>query len=954
MWSFFFIFPNFSNANQIITASLHEKFFLTDTNRRAMQNLGYKINDFVVDYLSELNKRKVFVGKSYQEINEIFKKYEILGDSQSLSSVFEQINTIADNSIFLNNKYIGHMFTTALFFPILINSVIDAMNFDMSSDNVSNFVCGIEEQTINWLTEIMGYEIPTIKTKGIPVSGGIITNGGTIANLKAFLIIRNKYLASRGIDLTLDGLLSLPKDQKLIVFVSKDAHYSWKKIGGYVGLGSDSIVEVDVDEDFRMDINDLKDKIQQAKQDGAAILGIIANAGSTGVGSIDPLEEIAALARENNIWFHVDAAYGGACALTQRHKELKKAMYAIRLADSITLDPHKLLYIPYNLGSLLVKRRSNLCYIKGIEDIEDVKLLGEAIQQPRRFDAFKLWITLKFMGIDNLSNLIDYTINMTFYMRELLKNAEDFENLSNPQMNIFVFRYVPKYLKKELDLAIANKDCKKIEDINKQLNELTVEIQKALQKKGGTWLSYTIIGKSKYNKYSENKKNLNNNITVFRLCLMNPFIDPQTLNESFLTIRQIAEKVAKVKEPIVELPQIPFISTEILKGVDSFRKYFANLDNKEEVRKIGKSVIDIITCSRPNNKIIDLDFQERVPKMSSPTEYVLSILQGVYEDSFKFKKDKFVDIPFISILGSSVFAAFNQNQIVFETSPASTIIENKLVHSLAELVGYKSFMIKERTSNVLIKSGGIVTNGLSPSLLTMLLVARNKLFQQKQDDKKGVTKIGLRIAAQDDDLVFITSKSQESKMKELANIVGFGLQRIIIVDEVNGNTNIDALMEQIYISKKLNKTILALDIFISNIETLDMVKLKQLCEFEEIFINITLTKNSREILNKEKSFREELADVADSMVLDLPDWFNMPYGIGIILFKDHDILESYLKQSAPYCLRQAESSVMCNIGSYSIEGSKGFQAFQLWIALQYMGVDTYKQFYNSPIDLQIT
>ena len=519
---FSFIFPNFSNANQDATVSLREKFFLTETNRKVMQNLGYKTNDFIVDYLSECGKRKVFIGKSYQELNEVFKKYGISKNSLSLSSVFEQINTIADNSICLNNNFVGHMNTMPLFLPVLINSVIDAMNFDMSSANVPDFVRGIEEQTINWLTEMMGYEISS-GTKGTSISGGIITNGGTTANLNALLIIRNKYLLSRGVDLTLDGLLSLPKDEKLIVFVSKEAHYSWKKIGEYLGLGSDNIVEVDVDENFRMDINDLKDKIQQAKQDGAAILGIIANAGSTGVGAIDPLKEIAALARENKIWFHVDAAYGGACALVQRHEELKKAMYAMRLADSITLDPHKLLYIPYNLGSLLVKQRSDLRYIKGIEDIEDVALLEGIIQQPRRFDVFKLWIALKLMGTNNLSNLIDYTIDMTFYMHGLLKNAEDFENLSDPQMNIFVFRYVPKYLKEELSQAIANKDCKKIERIDKQLNKLTVEIQKALQKEGGIWLSYTTIKKSKYDKYSENKKTLNNDITVFRLCLIDLF-----------------------------------------------------------------------------------------------------------------------------------------------------------------------------------------------------------------------------------------------------------------------------------------------------------------------------------------------------------------------------------------------------------------------------------------------
>ena len=494
-----------------------------------------------------------------------------------------------------------------------------------------------------------------------------------------------------------------------------------------------------------MDINDLKNKVKQAKQEEKTILGIIANAGSTGTGSIDPLEEIAALAKENNIWFHADAAYGGACTLTQKHLELKKAIHAIKLADSITIDPHKLFYIPYNLGSLLVKDRNNLRYIKGIENSEIIKLSSKTMQSPKRFDALKLWVALKFMGTHNLSSLIDYTIDMTFYMHELFKNAEDFENLSNPQMNLFVFRYIPKYLKTRLDHAIVTKNHQQIREINKQLNKLTVKLQTELQKNGLTWFSYTsVLEGSKYNKHTNLETESRNHLTGFRLVLMNPFVNPQTLDESFLIIRQTAEKVADVQKKVTEFPKRLSVSEKVFKEVDSFRKYFANQSNNtEEIRKIGKNIIDIITCNKADNKNIDLGLYDSFPRESSSSEFVLSTVQKIYNDFLKFNNGKFANVPFISILSSSISAAFNQNQIAFEVSPASSVIENKLVRDLTKLVGYKPIMVHEDDLNISIKPGGIITNGSSFSLLTMLLVARNKLFQQKLEIGKDITKTGL-------------------------------------------------------------------------------------------------------------------------------------------------------------------------------------------------------------------
>ena len=301
---FLFMFFSFSNANQITTESLREKFFLTDNNKKDMQDLGYKVSDYVVDYLSGAEGRKVYSGKMYRELKEIFTECEIPFESQDLSLVFKQFDAIVDNSMHFNSKYIGHMLTVPTYLSVLVNSVIDAMNFDMSDDNVPDFIRGIEDQTISWLTELVGYQTVTTESKEQIVPGGVVTNGGTIANLMAFLVFRNKFLTDVGIDVHTEGVMSLPSDEKVVVFVSEEAHYSLEKLCGYVGLGSENVLSVLVDKDFRMDVQDLKRKVYQAKKDGKVILAIVATAGTTEFGSIDPLEEIAEVARKNNIWFH--------------------------------------------------------------------------------------------------------------------------------------------------------------------------------------------------------------------------------------------------------------------------------------------------------------------------------------------------------------------------------------------------------------------------------------------------------------------------------------------------------------------------------------------------------------------------------------------------------------------------------------------------------------------------
>ncbi|MDQ0692771.1 glutamate/tyrosine decarboxylase-like PLP-dependent enzyme [Arthrobacter sp. W4I7] len=217
-----------------------------------------------------------------------------------------------------------------------------------------------------------------------------------------------------------------------------------------LGLGFDAVVTVHCMDDHRMDPAALAEAMAEARGAGLTPMAVVATAGTTDFGAVDPLAELAALSSAYGAWFHIDAAYGGGLMVSGRYRHL---LDGTRLADSVTVDFHKTFFQPVSSSALLVRDKAMLRHITYYADYlnpesaalaEIPNQVDKSIQTTRRFDALKLWLTLRIMGADAIGALFDEAIDLAARVGTLLAADEDFELAAPPQLSTLVFRYRPR------------------------------------------------------------------------------------------------------------------------------------------------------------------------------------------------------------------------------------------------------------------------------------------------------------------------------------------------------------------------------------------------------------------------------------------------------------------------------------------------------------------------------
>ncbi|MBU9844891.1 pyridoxal phosphate-dependent decarboxylase family protein [Rahnella ecdela] len=398
-----------------------------------------------------LKQPEMYQGKTVAELRERIKldfNPNGLGNQAAIERAIEYF--LKDSLSVHHPQCVAHLHCPSLVVSQAAEVLINATNQSMDSWDQSPSATIIEMKLIEWLRTQVGYQAG---------DAGVFTSGGTQSNLMGLMLARDAFFASQGHSIQQDGLVG--NLRKIKVLCSENAHFSVQKNMALLGLGYQCVTLVKTDEFACMDLNDLREKVAQAQANGDQILAIVATAGTTDAGAIDPLRAIAELAAEHQIWVHVDAAWGGALLLSEKYRDY---LDGIELVDSITLDFHKQFFQTISCGAFLLKEerhyelmRYQAAYLNSeFDEAAGVpNLVSKSLQTTRRFDALKLWMGLEALGQKQYAAIIDHGVTLAQEVAQYVTSEAALELVMKPQLASVLFRYRPEQLAGSSDAAIA-------------------------------------------------------------------------------------------------------------------------------------------------------------------------------------------------------------------------------------------------------------------------------------------------------------------------------------------------------------------------------------------------------------------------------------------------------------------------------------------------------------------
>lgn len=463
----------------------------------AMTSFGYKIVDEVVAHYASVNQKKPVSKASRTEMDAVFLQ-EAPEENMPAEDVLQFVmkNVIPNSNISTHPKSFSFVPSPSNFISTMADTLATGFNIFSGGWMLAPAAAELEIVTMNWLLKIFDFPVKQ--------GGGIFTSGGSMANLTALATARRIKCDTNFSD--------------AIIYLSDQAHSSNIKAIRILGFQKEQIRIIPTDNEFKISINKLKNEIAKDKLQGKKPFCIIATAGTTNTGSVDPLDAIAQICEQENLWFHIDAAYGGAAILSEKGKI---ALKGIEKADSLTVDPHKWFFQPYEIGCLLVKDKSWLSYtfsekpeyLKDIEGNEsEINFYDYGIQLTRRFRALKFYMSIKTFGLKAFRKAISYNIDLAEQTENYLRNSTKWEVISSANLAIINFRFHP--LKYQFD--------------EKQLDELNQKISAKMMESKEALLVTTIL----------------QNQIVIRMCLINP-------NTTFEHVQETLEQCEVFGEQLI-------------------------------------------------------------------------------------------------------------------------------------------------------------------------------------------------------------------------------------------------------------------------------------------------------------------------------------------------------------------------------------------------------------------
>ncbi|WP_105902715.1 pyridoxal-dependent aspartate 1-decarboxylase PanP [Vibrio gangliei] len=513
------------------------------------QKLSQNLNEFLREHI-------VAEEKPLSEIEKDFSDAAI-PESPTFVSKHTQhlLDTVVSHSVHTSApSFIGHMTSALPYFLMPLSKIMIALNQNLVKIETSKAFTPLERQVLGMLHRLIYSQNDDFYQQWMHSaehSLGAFCSGGTIANITALWVARNNALKADGEfqGVEEEGLFKAMMHygyQGMAVLVSERGHYSLKKAADVLGIGRDSLVAVKTDEHNRICPKALEDKIAELKAKNIKPFAIVGVAGTTETGNIDPLNTIADIAQREGCHFHVDAAWGGATLMSNNHRYL---LDGIEKADSVTIDAHKQLYIPMGAGMVLFKdpramhaieHHAEYILRKGSKDLGSHTLEGS-----RSGMAMLVYSSMHIISRPGYELLIDQGIEKAQYFADLIKRQPDFELISEPELCLLTYRYVPEKTKQALQLA--SQDQKQL--LHQLLNELTQFIQKTQRETGLSFVSRTRLTPQQWDRMET---------SVFRVVLANPLTTRDILHSVIEEQRQIAQT-----SPVV-LPKIIALTESIL------------------------------------------------------------------------------------------------------------------------------------------------------------------------------------------------------------------------------------------------------------------------------------------------------------------------------------------------------------------------------------------------------
>lgn len=456
---------------------------VTDTLGKAydaaeFRTLGHQLVDQIADHLTNSLEGREGKVLSWQDPESLLKAWNrdlSLPADAGMGDFFGDLLATSMNGH--HPHYLGHQVTPPAPIAVLAAFLGAYINNGSGIFEVGSHTTVFERQITDLVCQLAGFGAD---------SGGFLTSGGSLGNLTALLAARQ---ANNGSDIWEEG-----SEASFAVLVSEEAHYSIDRMVRILGWGSEGLIKVPTDADYRLDSSQLDQALAEAHARGRKVIAVVGNAGSTATGSFDPLNEIADFCEANDLWFHVDGAHGGSVIFSKKHRHL---LEGLDRADSFILDFHKMLLVPA-LATALVFKRADHSYSTFAQraqylwadqsEQEWYNLAKRTFECTKPILSLKVYSLLQAYGTRLFEEAIDNSFAQAKQMARMLAEAEDFELLAEPTANILCYRYVP----------VGYKD---------NLNELNSRIRKNLIKAGDFYIVQTLIGEDVY----------------LRSAIMNPF-----------------------------------------------------------------------------------------------------------------------------------------------------------------------------------------------------------------------------------------------------------------------------------------------------------------------------------------------------------------------------------------------------------------------------------------------